>query len=216
MPQGAMNTGAIWLFIIWSFSEMAQLAVSNGGDTVGMAGASIIRLLVVIFLLAERQRLLKRAASDSITGLKNKAETERLIDRALKKSGAEFALVLLDIDGLKSINDTYGHPVGDEVILAVAESLKSCFDQGTILGRVGGDEFVAFIRLKNGEDAVKCCVQGVVDCLKRKNYSVGILPGISVGMAKAEGRGMNFVSMYRRADREMYCTKREKAGSVGA
>lgn len=64
----------------------------------------------------------------------------------------EHALVLLDIDGFKAINDTYGHAVGDRVVMDVAEYLKACFRKADIVSRFGGDEFLVLARgISQGE-----------------------------------------------------------------
>ena len=91
---------------------------------------------------------LKKAANiDSFTGLSNKGHSIESIKKALNaKPGQEHALVLLDIDHFKSINDTHGHDVGDTLIQSVAQNLKDSFRKKDIIGRFGGDEFILLIR----------------------------------------------------------------------
>lgn len=95
----------------------------------------------------EQEALLKRAQTDSMTGLLNKATTEAFVREHLKEiqSGANDVIMIVDIDDFKNINDTYGHLVGDEVISDIAHALmRFTFNDGFV-GRIGGDEFLIYL-----------------------------------------------------------------------
>lgn len=95
----------------------------------------------------ELQSLLKQAQSDSMTGLLNKSTSEALAKQHLKEfhPGRFNAMMLIDIDDFKNINDTYGHLKGDEVIFAIANILTTHTANDGFVGRIGGDEFIVFL-----------------------------------------------------------------------
>lgn len=97
--------------------------------------------------LRERELLTQKAERDVMTGVYNHATTERLIDEALNcKTGKKSCFLIIDLDDLRDINSSLGHPEGDRAIKAIAECMVSHFGDHNILGRIGGDEFVAFLK----------------------------------------------------------------------
>ena len=90
-------------------------------------------------------RLRQQAYHDSLTGLANRARLNEELDDALAV-GAAPSLLLLDLDEFKSVNDTAGHQLGDEVLIAVAARLRRCTRPGDLIGRLGGDEFAVVVR----------------------------------------------------------------------
>lgn len=105
----------------------------------------------------EQESLLAKAQTDSMTGLLNKATIEAYIGEHLKEvqSGTYDVLMVVDIDDFKDVNDTFGHLIGDEVIMEIAKSLmRFTFNDG-VVGRIGGDEFVVY--MKNVFDTTFAC-----------------------------------------------------------
>ena len=107
---------------------------------------------VVIFYIIyknrqEKSRLLKRAQRDALTGLFNKKTTQDMIDRFLEENGKDRcnALMIMDVDYFKQVNDTYGHMVGDKVLKIFGRLLAKQFREKDIVGRIGGDEFMVLI-----------------------------------------------------------------------
>jgi len=103
-------------------------------------------------MVEERQRAeeaLKRlAATDSLTGLYNHRSLHDILDREIQRSvmnGRPLAIVMMDVDGFKLFNDTYGHQEGDRLLKQVADVLRSRFDDNVVVGRCGGDEFMAVL-----------------------------------------------------------------------
>ncbi|MCS2611195.1 diguanylate cyclase [Halomonas dongshanensis] len=115
-------------------------------------------LVSAVRLRAERLRLLRSLMTrDSMTGLYNHSTTTDLINKALvqaDRDDAEHALVMLDIDHFKAVNDTHGHLAGDQVIITLARLLKSRFRTSDIIGRYGGEEFVLLLKNLDGERAM--------------------------------------------------------------
>lgn len=95
----------------------------------------------------EREYYKKKAELDAMCGIYNKIVLETLIKEQLQKKGVRLrAVMILDIDELKNINDQYGHIQGDLAIIMIADLLKKYFDKSELLGRIGGDEFMVFFR----------------------------------------------------------------------
>ena len=88
--------------------------------------------------------LLRQSRIDPLTGLLNRAACLQEINRMLKdQAGALSALLMIDVDNFKAVNDNYGHMYGDKVLAGIAYKLKSIFEDNAVLGRLGGDEFVS-------------------------------------------------------------------------
>ncbi len=91
----------------------------------------------------------KSASRDSLTGLKNKRALEQEMDLVIEESGNAGAFLILDLDNFKNVNDTCGHPQGDRVLQLFAACMKNTFRGDDFTGRMGGDEFVVFMRNVN-------------------------------------------------------------------
>lgn len=160
--------------------------------------------------------MIDKMERDSLTGLYNKAATQNYINRCLQERKAEkFAFFILDIDNFKTVNDTLGHAVGDEVITEFAAALRNQFRDGDIVGRIGGDEFVAFIPAASREWTER---KGrlLVDGLRHDFVKDGKTCHLSasIGVAMAPDNGTAFEILYKNADKALYETKRKGKDGV--
>ncbi|GIF01071.1 diguanylate cyclase [Paractinoplanes rishiriensis] len=151
------------------------------------------------------------ATMDGLTGLYNRnhffAEAEQRLDGA-RRQGRPLAAIMMDIDHFKSINDTYGHPVGDEVIRAVAQRLRETLGDGDVLGRYGGEEF-AVVTAQSAIPAADLAGRLHLAVSSRPvPTDAGLLPvTISVGLAGLDEAGHDLRQLMARADAALYEAK---------
>lgn len=159
-------------------------------------------------LFSEVRRL---ATVDGLTGLHNRnyffAEAERQLDHA-RRHDEPVAVVMVDIDHFKRINDTYGHPVGDEVIRMVAGRMRDALRDGDVLGRYGGEEF-ALMTPQTAASAGHLAERlRQTVCGEAFPTAAGLLPvTISVGVAHLDGGQEDLRQLLARADAELYKAK---------
>src|SRR5712664_2312020 len=153
--------------------------------------------------------LRQQAARDPLTGLANYHHLAAVLNMEIKRSertGQEFALLLFDLDGLKQINDRYGHLTGSHAICRVADVLSFCRDIDTA-GRYGGDEF-AVVLPETGAEAASQVARRICDSIA--NDGMGPLLSVSVGVAVYPHDGESIEVLLRKADVAMYAMKAKK------
>ncbi len=149
--------------------------------------------------------------NDGLTGLYNKKTTEELIRKQLaaaQSADRNCALMIIDVDNFKSINDTFGHLYGDAVITQLGSSLRSIFQKSDILGRVGGDEFFVFLRNYKEHEILIQRAEEVCNEF-RKTYeqnSTNVNISASIGIATTQN-SYKFEDIYKFADVALYSTK---------
>lgn len=157
----------------------------------------------------------RRSMVDPVTGILNKFSIENSVRDTLaaRDLSTDCALLSIDIDNMKRMNDELGTLVGDMFLENVAEFLTSIFRGSDIIGRVGGDEFMIFIRDMKGEDwlAGKCSrIQHEVKTLSNENGNINMTCSIGVAVAGAEA--VSFEQMYTKADDCLYKAKTRGRG----
>lgn len=154
----------------------------------------------------ENKYLIHLSEIDPLTSVFNKETTQKLIEQKLKNH-EQFCFLILDVDAFKSVNDNYGHAVGDIVLKKLGNLFKNHFRQTDIVGRIGGDEFIILIQDENiAESRIQSLLQKVNELKieELKDFKLSI----SVGMAFAPSNGKTFMELYRHADQALYQTKR--------
>lgn len=151
-----------------------------------------------------------QAQTDEMTGLYTKTATEQLINHMLQDHyGEQFAFVIFDIDNFKSANDCYGHMFGDQVIIEFAKRIKENLRSDDIVGRIGGDEFVAFLSIQE-EASIKRKIKKLSDALNL-DFSYGGNTwhiSTSIGVSFAPKHAEEFAQLYEKADLALYKTKK--------
>jgi diguanylate cyclase (GGDEF)-like protein/PAS domain S-box-containing protein len=173
----------------------------------------------VLYDITDRKRkeseVLHLAQHDVLTGLKNRRASEQFIAAALRRaqqSGGSIAVLLIDLDCFKPINDSFGHAAGDEVLVAVADHLRQVIRSSTDLaGRMGGDEFILVVCDGGGDVAGMARVaEDLLRIIGRPLTLSGgctVNLGASIGIARYPADGASYDELIRAADRAMYAVK---------
>lgn len=161
---------------------------------------------------ADQVMMLKsEAETDALTGFLNKMSTESYISSCIESGSGErgHAMALIDIDNFKAVNDNLGHSMGDAVLKEIACKLRYIFRDDDILGRIGGDEFMVFIKNVSDIDALSSICTRVCNSIKKdfecKDKTITI--SSSIGIALFPAHGNSFTELYSAADIAMYHTK---------
>jgi diguanylate cyclase (GGDEF)-like protein len=198
-------------------------------------GVSLAFFYVVVFrLIAAASRRLRRqtqalhasterdryqATHDALTGLAN---WELMRDRvgqslaAARRSDGEAALLLIDLDRFKEINDTLGHSYGDRLLCQVGPRLESVLRDGDTVARLGGDEFAVLLPSVGGVDEARVVAERLRDALHQSFDVNGVALDVeaSIGIALSPWHGTDTEELLRNADIAMYAAKDRKAGAV--
>jgi diguanylate cyclase (GGDEF)-like protein len=172
--------------------------------------------------VTEQQRAERRirfmAHHDALTKLPNRALFRSRLDDALRdlsEKGPGLALLYLDLDKFKNVNDTLGHPVGDALLEAAAQRLQSCLRATDIVARLGGDEFAIVHTADDLPDAAKFLAQRVISSLSAPYQMAGrnAVVGVSVGIAIATDVGISTDTLLKNADMALYQAKTSGRGT---
>ncbi len=162
------------------------------------------------------EKYMELAQMDIMCGIYNKGVLEERVKELLgeKVKMGQQAIVVLDIDELKTINDTYGHVFGDKVIVTVANLLKKHFNGSELIGRIGGDEFMVFLPYIRDVEQLKQRLEGLLEEFEGLliEEQEGFRFGCSLGATIIQ-RERDFTTLYRQADQALYeVKKRDKNG----
>ncbi len=155
-------------------------------------------------------------ALDSLTGLHNRGYGEKAIEELL--AGAHRgALLIMDLDDFKNVNDTYGHLMGDKVLKLLASALVSNVEDKDVVCRLGGDEFVAFFTDETDREALTARTERIMDGFAASLEEIGCggVTHISGGIALSPTDGKNFSSLYSNADKALYYVKENGKNACG-
>ena len=156
----------------------------------------------------------RESQQDALTGLWDREYTEDMVNGMLKE-GVTGALMMIDIDNFKSVNDVYGHSTGDKMLRTLADTLRKFAAEGDVLCRIGGDEFVVFIKDASVEAVTrKRAMDTIADLNDRiEEFGFEIDTSISIGIACVPDDGQDFTALYSSADKALYYVKRNGKNS---
>ena len=165
-------------------------------------------------LKKEQKKWQIKAENDEMTGLLNKATVEHMVDEILLDISEKLhALLVVDIDNFKAVNDLYGHQMGDHTICAVADLLSANFRQSDIVGRIGGDEFVVLMRNVENRDIARQKAEEIIRTMKyKRELSIPENVTVSIGLAFSDGGETDYHRLFQKADEALYRSK--KAGKA--
>ncbi|MEG2170683.1 MAG: diguanylate cyclase [Erysipelotrichaceae bacterium] len=174
-----------------------------------------IRIVGVIIDIDDNKRmsqlLLRKSQQDSLTGILNKISAQSMIKESLEHNAVQdhSALLIIDIDDFKLVNDGLGHLFGDAVLVEVANSLHDMLDKEDIIGRIGGDEFLVFLKSYQSFAEVEKLANSIIDLIRnlRFGFDQFITISCSVGISLAPQDGRTFKELYQKGDNALYQAK---------
>src|SRR6185503_9588275 len=185
-------------------------SIGSGGETVGC--------FAVVADITEHklteERIQRVAHHDSLTGLPNRLLFNDRLDQAIslaKRDSRQFALLYLDLDKFKPVNDTLGHNAGDQLLKGVAARLRHLLRESDTLSRVGGDEFIIILPDILGREVAETVVRKIVSALAAPfllgdpKHSIEI--GASIGISVYPADGNSADALVKAADNAMYSAK---------
>ncbi|WP_250037269.1 diguanylate cyclase domain-containing protein [Paractinoplanes maris] len=197
-----------------------QQSTPPGSEMMNQSGAllsaALDRRAMVAALREQEQRLRDAALHDPLTGLPNRVLlADRLRQaglRATRKAGHRFAVLLLDLNGFKAVNDSLGHAAGDVLLIEVAQRLTALLRESDTVARLGGDEFVVLLDGLPAEGAEKL-VRDTIAARLTEPYLIDggrVSVGVSIGVALSRGGDAGPEDLLREADAAMYQAKQRR------
>lgn len=226
----AMGFAVVFIYsfktaVVLGVVECASLIITTmifKSDVLFINGFStILSLVIVIYVVyvvyanraresKHRKKLRKMGQTDKLTNIYNRAATEMMSQEYIQENrDKKYALMIIDIDEFKSVNDTYGHQTGDKVIQSVAKIIEEAAGTRNIAGRMGGDEFMIFIKGWNTEDDIKeIAAQILRNAQKIEMPDERVKVSCSIGVcALKEDEWMEYDDMFSCADKALYYIK---------
>ena len=184
--------------------KLAQMMKQISGD-VSETG-ELMRQVVTTSTQETKSELEK----DSLTGFLNRRSFEEKIEKFLRKPMSYGTFFMMDMDNFKSVNDTYGHLAGDELILTFVDIIKNCVREQDFVCRVGGDEFAIFFPYLDKEKVIRKRADEIISCFAKERDRLGYANcSVSIGiMTKyAKSNNMDYDNLYKCADNALYYVK---------
>jgi diguanylate cyclase (GGDEF)-like protein len=212
VAAGAMDVYHVEKRYIHSDGHTVWVAATSSvvQDTDGGAHYLIVQIEEIGARRAVREELTHRAGHDDLTGLPNRRTLQERLIRAVaasRTSGKQGSLLFCDLDGFKRVNDTFGHSVGDRVLVVVAQRLVGASRQSHTVARLGGDEFVVL-----AEDVTYTATQELAERLRRSVAEPMVVDGtvvrltVSIGCASID-EDCDADAIMSTADGDMYQEK---------
>jgi diguanylate cyclase (GGDEF)-like protein len=192
------------------------LAIAIGSFTLGFLLLIALRVIPLRLMREALDRVAYLSAHDQLTGLPNRVVLADRLEMALsaaRRSGVQIAMLCLDLDGFKEVNDTHGHAAGDALLRTVSVRLRACLREGDTLARVGGDEF-AVIQLSAGlPDATRALASRLIAATREPVALDGqlVFVGLSIGIA-ISASNVSAAELAKQADVALYRAKADGRG----
>lgn len=170
----------------------------------------------MLLTLAAQARTLYLAEHDSLTGILNRQGMDQALSQILPNEYRQMALISIDLDGFKQVNDRYGHGAGDILLIRIAERLTHQLRNNALLARMGGDEFMAVVR-DMAPDEISPLADRLIAAISGRSYDLGegkiAHVGASIGFACLPQDAASTVELRLRADEALYAAKRAGKGT---
>lgn len=199
--------------LFWELATIAPVTEPGGRITHFVAIKEDITLIK-----AAKEQLEHLAHHDALTGLPNRVLFQERLRQALaqaRRRKSRLAVLFMDLDGFKGVNDTFGHESGDALLVAASQRLKGCLRESDTLARMGGDEFTALLEDLNqdagAERVAQACIQALAPPFPLPGGEARV--GVSIGMAIYPRDGGDLDTLLSAADSAMYEAKRSGKGT---
>lgn len=211
--RSVAGTLAVVLGPSWSL-DTGPDSIVGAISAVEAVGFIVAKNMLLLAMIRERAEACYRCAAttDDLSGLANRRafteRTNRSIARLVRDDG-RLAVLLFDLDHFKSINDRFGHSVGDAAIRRFAETLSGLVRPTDVIGRIGGEEFAAFLPGADAKTAEKCA-ERIREAFARTGRTIDRLDvgaTVSIGVTAARARGTSLDQLLADADRALYAAK---------
>ena len=190
-------------------SKWYELRVTTLFDINDEPVKAIARVSDIDFAYREKVALIDMSQKEAMTGLYNKPFAEELIQEYMENDADNAALLVIDIDNFKNINDTLGHAYGDAAIKYVASELQSLFRSDDVVARMGGDEFLVYMRNIKSVESVKTRLSAIYEAFSRYQFSGSDMKlSCSIGVVIYEKDETPLKELIDNADQAMYYCKR--------
>lgn len=179
-------------------------------DEEGRPDRVLGKMVNIDYYKRELDALEFKASRDPLTGVYNREVTVKKIDKLIKENmDGKHLFMFFDFDDFKKVNDSYGHLVGDRVLIYVIDRIRSIFGEDEIIGRIGGDEFVIFFANVEDDESIKLKAESLIKALDTSYISDGSIIPISgsVGIASYPDHGLNCEQLMLSADKALYYVK---------
>ncbi|MEG0571118.1 MAG: GGDEF domain-containing protein, partial [Oscillospiraceae bacterium] len=168
--------------------------------------------------IKSRQQLEHSADTDELTGLLNRKSITEKIDECISTYGKKdrHAMLFIDLDSFKSINDHFGHLFADNVLKETARKFHSTFRYNDLVGRIGGDEFLVFMKNVNSIQSIKKKLDNLMKAplFSYSDGKLSITMTCSIGVSIYDGDGKDFKLLYSQADKAMYKVKNSGKNNI--
>jgi diguanylate cyclase (GGDEF)-like protein len=192
---------------VLTFQDDARTGSRIERRRVGVAEQAVAHAATAFARVALLEHLQASALTDGLTGVSNRRAFDAALERELSlaaRTGAAVAVVILDLDHFKSLNDTWGHQAGDDVLRGVGAALRSCTRQGDVVARYGGEEFALILPGAVAADAV-------ATARRVRSELLGVEAPrpitASLGIACRRGAGLSGAELLAAADTALYAAK---------
>ncbi len=188
---------------------------SRGATISGILLVLATLTVLAVFLImewSEKKELQQLSEVDPLTQTMNRRAFQNLLQDFFSGSDGQRAILMfLDLDSFKHINDTYGHAVGDQLLHHFAASLQSVFRRSSVIARIGGDEFIVFIKNPPNHDGIDTMMSQLkrsLECIPLKDCAGTLTVHYSAGLAEYPSDAQDLESLKKAADKALYHVKR--------
>jgi diguanylate cyclase (GGDEF)-like protein len=154
--------------------------------------------------------LLKMATHDALTGVYNRRRFDEKLaecNQLFERSGRPFALLFIDADHFKHVNDTYGHATGDDVLHQLAQLIQENTRATDFVARYGGEEFAVLLLEPDGAESPEFVAERIRKAIADSTFDLVGQVTVSIGIGLADAADTNTTALIKRADQQLYCAK---------